>query len=218
MGIVAQEVVFRGRAPRLSEIADKVAELSGMPLSAAESAADVQGDLYDLHGRLAFACAPGEQVTIYAYRGGAVRTLCDEMFGNVHLPMAEWVQGNNEPAGTQSVYLKGYAGQEPTLLAAITLALEALGGRPKDALSREWREYGAPVTPALLEDRRRKWAKGMWLGVAAGLLLAPLTIPLGLVALVVMTPWRVWKGYKAYRSFALRGGPAAPGPAGRRRE
>jgi len=113
MGLVFEEVAFDGRAPQLSRIADKISELSGLPVVVTESGPDVKGDLYDLHGYLAFACAPAQQLEIHAYRDGAVRKLC--------LPMGKCVRGMHEPAGTQSVYLRSFIGQEPTLL---------LGGNP----------------------------------------------------------------------------------------
>jgi len=210
MGIVVNEVAFEGRAPQLSDIADKITELSGLPLSVTESGADVKGDLFDLHGYLAFACAAEQPLEIYAYRGRAVRDLCEEMFGNVRLPMTKCVQGINEPAGTQSVYLTGYLGQEPTLLVATTLALEALGGRPKYPIGDEARrEYGTPITPAQLEERRRKVAKQMRSAVMVGLLLLPVIIPLWIVGLVVMMPWSIWKAYKLYRAWTEGSGSSA---------
>lgn len=202
MGVVINEVAFQGRAPQLSDIADKITEVSGLPLSVTESGEDVKGDLYDLHGYLAFACAPEQQLEIHAYRGGAVRKLCEEMFGNVRLPIRKCVQGTNEPAGTQSVYLRGYIGQELTLLATTTLALEALGGRPKHPVGdEERREYETPITPAQLEERRRKVAKQMQPVAVVGLLLLPVMIPLWIVGIIVMMPWCIWKGYKVYRSY-----------------
>lgn len=202
MGIVFDEVVFQGRAPPLSAIVDKITELSGLPLTVTESGAGVKGELYELHGYLAFACAPEQQIEIHVYRDGAVQKLCKEMFGDVHLPIAQYVQGNNEPVGTQSVHLRGYLGQEPTLLIMTTLALEALGGSSRHPLGEEERrQFGTPISPAQLEERRRKVARQGWLLAVACLLLLPVMIPLSIVGLVVMTPWRVWKGYRLYRSF-----------------
>src|SRR5262245_32551971 len=113
MGVVVTEVVFEGPVPELSHIADKVTELSGLPLSITESGADVTGDLYDLHAHLAFDCAPETQMEVHAYRAGAVKEFYDQTFGGADLPMAKRVQGLNEPAGTLAVYLRGYIGQEP---------------------------------------------------------------------------------------------------------
>lgn len=198
MGIVVTEVTFEGQAPQLSDIAGKITELCGLPLEVTESASDVKGDLYDLHGCLAFACDPKQHLKIHAYRGGAVRKFCEETLGNVPLPMARCVQGSNEPAGTQSVYLRGYIGQEPTLLITTALALEALGGRSKYAFGDDERlEYGTPITPERLVERRRKSARQMRPVVMVGLLLLPVMIPLWIIGFVVMMPWRIWKVYKA---------------------
>ena len=199
----------------MSDISDKITELSGLPLSITESGADVKGELCEMHGYLAFACAPDQALEIHAYRGGAVRRLCNEMFGNVRPPMAERVQGIREPAGTQSVYLRGYLGQEPTLLAATALALEALGGRPKHPIGDETRrQCGTPITPAQLAERRRKYARQMRSVAMVGLLLLPVMIPLWIVWLVAMMPWRVWKAYRRYRAYTERSGSSAkPGAA-----
>jgi hypothetical protein len=145
MGLVFAEVGFDGQAPALSDIADKVTELSGLPVTVAE----------------------------------------------------------NEPAGNQAVYLRGYMGQEPTLLLVTILALEDLGGRPRHPIGEvERRQYGTPITPAQLEERRRKLARQLWPIVVVSVLLLPLAIPLWLVGFVLMMPWRVWKANKLYRRYS----------------
>lgn len=201
MGVVVSEIVFDGEAPELSAIADKVAALSGLPLSVAEE----DGDLYDLHAHLAFACAPQIQLEMHTYRAGAVKQLYQQTFGDVDLPIARCVQGLNEPAGTQAVYLRGYIGQEPTLLIVTILALEALGGRPRHPIGEEERrQYGSPITPAQLEERQRKLSKQMRLIVVVGLLLLPVLLPLWLIGFFVLLPWRIWKGYQLYRDYTNR--------------
>jgi hypothetical protein len=204
MGMVFGEVAFDGRAPELSRIADKITEVSGLPVSVTGSAADVEGDLYDMHTSLAFACAPEERLEVHTYLPGAVREFYNEAIEGIELPTAKFVQGMSEPAGTQTVYLRGYIGQEPTLLAVAILALEALGGHPRHPTSEELRrEYGKPITTTQLTERRRKLRKqGRW-GAAIVLLLLPVLIPLcfvGCLAFLVAMPWRIWKGYQLYRT------------------
>src|SRR2546426_313968 len=179
MGMVFGEAAFDRRAPGLSPIADKISELSGLPVSVTESGSDVKGDLYDLHASLAFACAPEDQLKLYTYRAGAVKEFRDQTFGDADLPMVKFTQGLNEPAETQVVYLRSFIGQEPTLMAVTTLALEALGGRPRHPISAEVRQdYGTPITASQLEKRRRKVRKQATLGTAIVLLLLPVLIPL----------------------------------------
>jgi hypothetical protein len=198
MGVVLSEVVFDGQAPGLSAVADKVTELSGLPLSVA----DLEGDWYDLHARLTFACAPETHLEVHAYRPGAVKELYRQTFGDSDLPIARYVQGLNEPAGTQAVYLRGYIGQEPTLWLVTLLALEALGGRLRRPIADEdRRRYGTPVTPAQLEERQRETARRMRPIAVVVLLLLPLLIPLWLIAFVLLMPWRIWKVYQLYRSY-----------------
>src|SRR5262245_55255385 len=98
MGMVFGEVAFDGRAPELSRIADKITELSGLPVSVTESAADVKSDLYDMHTSLAFACAPEERLEAHTYLPGAVRKLDNEAIEGIELPTAKLVQGMSEPA------------------------------------------------------------------------------------------------------------------------
>jgi hypothetical protein len=206
MGVVATEAVFDGRAPQLSRIAAQVTEMTGLPVSVAESGPDVTGELYDLHGHLAFACAPGTGIELHSYRAGAAREFCRQTFGDAHFPVARFVEGLNEPPGTQAVYVRGYVGQEPTLFFATLLALEALGGRPREPFSDEdRREYGSPISPAELEERRRKLTRHALPAVLIGLVLLPVLIPLwvvGLLWFLVSMPWRIWRGYQLYCNYA----------------
>jgi hypothetical protein len=194
MGVVVNVVTFEGRAPPLSAIADKITELSGLPLAITESGTDVRGDIYDLHGYLAFASVPKQRLEIFAYRDREVHELR-------RLSMAMFVQGIQRPAETQSVYLRGCIGQEPTLLAVTALALEALGGRPEHPIGdEERREYGTPIAPAQLEKRQRKAAMQMRQTAVVGILLLPVVVvPMWIFGLGVLMPWRIWQGYKMYR-------------------
>jgi hypothetical protein len=199
MGIVTAEVAFDGRAPDLRHIADKIRELTGLAVSVTGSEAGLKGNLFDQHGYLDFACAPGSQLELHTYRARAVRELHDQTFGDARLPTAKFVKGLNEPPGTQTVYLWGFVGQEPTLLFATQIALEALGGRPLHPIPEEVRrEYGRAIHAAELEHRRRKLTKQMRPAVMVMILLLPLLIPLWFAAFVLMMPWRVWKVSQLY--------------------
>jgi hypothetical protein len=203
MGMVFGELAFDGRAPDLSRIADKITELSGLPVCATESGADVKGDLYDMHTRLAFACAPEEQLALHTYLPGTVRRFHNQAFEGIEPRPAKFVEGMGEPAGTQTVYLRSYIGQDPTLMTVSILALEALGGRPRHPISAEMkREYGTPITAPQLAERRRILRKqGRW-GVAVVLLLLPVLLPLcfvGFLAFLVSMPWLILKRYQLSR-------------------
>src|SRR3954468_16041582 len=110
MGVVMGEATFNGRAPELRQVAEKVAELSGLAVLIEESGPGLKGDLHDRHGHLAFACAPDQRLQVYSYRPGAVRAHYHEFSGGYDLPTARFVQGLHEPAGTQAVYLRGFVG------------------------------------------------------------------------------------------------------------
>jgi hypothetical protein len=194
MGVVVTEVVFDGRAPALADIADAVTRRTGLPVAATDSGPDARGDLFDLHAHLAFADAPDTRVEMSAYRPGAVAELCRQMFRETGSPIAKHVQGLNEPPGTQAVCVRGFVGQEPTLFFATILALESLGGRPRDPLDDDERQrYGTSIAPAELAERRREVRRRMWPAVVIGLVLLPILIPVWFAAFVLTMPWRIWR-------------------------
>ncbi len=217
MGIVMAEIAFDGRAPDLSHIAAAVERLTGLTLSRTESGAAVKANLFDQHGYLDFASAPGSPLEVYTYRAAAVKELNDQTFGDARLPMAKHVKGLNEPPGTQTVYLRGYVGQEPTLFLATELALEGLGGRPRHPIPEEaGREYGRPITAGELKERRRKFKKRLWPAALISILLLPVAVPVCLAGIILTLPWRLWKANKVYGSLAeTPRGSAVPGTSRR---
>jgi hypothetical protein len=203
MGLVFDQVSFDGRAPDLLRIADKVTELCGLPVTVKQSGDDIKQNLYDQHGYIAFACAEQDKLELFSYRPGAVRQFYEESFEGLELPMAKFVTGLNEPAGTQVVYLRGTFGLE-TLMGVTALALEALGGRPSEPMEvPERREYGRRITEAELLQRRRRWQQqGRW-ALLIGVLLLPVSLPLFLLGLLVtfaLMPWRIWKAWQLTRA------------------
>src|SRR5262245_47530957 len=184
--IVIREVSFVGRAPELAAIAAKAGELSGLTVAVAESGPEVRGEMFDLDGELAFACAPDEAIKAFASRPGMVRALVADRFGSGNHPAAGAV-GVNEPERTQVIYLLGASGAEPTLLAVLLLALEALGGQLREPLPDEERQrYASPITEADLLARRQEARRGAWLLGLALLVMLPVLVPLWLLWLVLI--------------------------------
>src|SRR5256885_3274749 len=66
------------------------------------------------------------------YKVTGVQTCALPIFA---LPTENFVVGLHEAPGTQSVYLKSYLGLELTLLMVTALALEDLGGRPREPIT-----------------------------------------------------------------------------------
>ncbi len=203
MGMFFGSVTFPGQAPDLARITAAVTERSGLALAVEESGADIKGGLHDMHARLAFACAPREQLELYSYRPGAVKAFSESVLVDVPFPTARFLQGMNELEGAQTVYLRASLGLEPTLLAFTLLALEALGGRLAHPFPEDLRrQYGAPVTVADLEERHRQLGKQARLAAAVVLLLLPVLIPLwclGFCLFLVMLPWYIGKACQLYR-------------------
>jgi len=205
VGVVVTEVVFDGQAPELARIAEKVTALCGLPVTVTGSDAEIKGDLYDLHAHLAFACAPETQLELCSYIPGAVQKFYRESFGDADFPFMKCMQGLNELPGSQSVHLRAYVGQEPTLFFVTELALEALGGRPREPIPDDVREeYGVPITAEQLQERHRKLDRQMRSAWLLGMVLLPVLIPLwllGFLWFLVSMPWRIWKAYRFARKY-----------------
>jgi hypothetical protein len=203
MALVFSKVVFDGRAPDLSRIAAHVTEISGQPLSVTDLA-DETDEVSDFHGHLAFACAPESWIEVRAYRAGTVKEFYHQTVGDpgLRLPMARFVQGLNEPAGTQAVYVEGHINQEPTLLFVTLLALEALGGRPRELIPDEIRRiFSSPISTSELEERRRKMRRRVRLRTAVTLVMLPILVPLWILWFLVTLPLGIWKTYQHYREI-----------------
>jgi hypothetical protein len=202
MGIVFDHMTFKRHAPDLAHISAKITELTGLAMVATESSDEVKGTLYDLHAHLAFACVPEEMIEVFSYRVGAVKEFYEAYTEGIKLPTERFVAGLHEPPGTQAIYLRGSIGQEPTLFMATILALEALGGEPREPLPEDQRrEYGRPITIAELQERRRKTHRQLGWAAVVYVLLLPLTIPLfllGLLMTFVMMPVRLYKAMQIY--------------------
>jgi hypothetical protein len=173
-----------------------------------EATGGIEG-LHDQHAFLAFACAPEEQLEVFSYKPGEAKKFYEGfMPGFEKTPTAKFAVGLKEAPGTQVLYLRSYVGLEPTLMGAAIIALEALGGRPRDPITDEdRREYAVPITEAQLTERRRalhkqfRWASLIWL------LFLPITIPLFLLLLfvsLVSMPLRLWKAWRWYEEFTAQ--------------
>lgn len=199
MGIVIQEVTFDAPAPAAEVIAARVTELVGLPVIVRESPPELRGALHDLHAQIAFQANPKAEVELTAYRAGAVKEHL-RLTGMDAMSTASVVEGSKEAVGKQTVYVRGYVGQEPTLLLVTTLALEALGGQLREPMPDDVRrEYSRSVSADELRRRHRKMQRQGLLKLAAGVLLLPVLVPVGIVRLAwrLMTmPRRIWKAHQ----------------------
>lgn len=193
----------------MERIAAQVMEASGLPLTVCGSGAELRGRLYDMHAQLAFMQAPKTQVMLTSYRPGSVKELLQQQ-GMEGVPIAKVVQGAAEPPGTQTVYMKGYVGQEPALFWAVALALEVLGGRLREPISEEMRrKHGGRITPSELDRRHRQSRRKGMLSLVVGLLLLPVLIPVWALSIawyLLTLPWWLRKAYRV----AKRHTPRAP--------
>ena len=185
MGVVRREVLFEGRAPGSTIIGEAITNRCGLPVVVTESDATVKASLYDMHARLAFACAPRLGLEIFSYVPGAVRRVDD-------------------PATRQAVHLRAYVGEELTLFWVTALVLEQLGGRSTQPLSPEVvAEYGRALSPADLERRIRKSQRAALRVGVLGLLLLPVSLVV-LAYQVLLVPWRIWRARRRLRNGTLR--------------
>ncbi len=189
MGIVRERVVFDGRVPALADICAKITDTCGRSVIVLDSTAD---ELYDWHVSIAFECVREGELELYAYRLGN-----EELDDTAQRLLKDIMQGANEQAGKQDIYLQACVGQELTLLKTTVLALESLGGRPSQPIcDDERREFGRVISESELRERHRD-AKRKMRGVHwAGFVLLPVYIPIVIVQSVwdLMTiPFRIWR-------------------------
>jgi len=210
MGLVVQQVNFDGRAPSLLQIVQKITQTGGLPLTVEESSPTIRGNLFDLHARLAFARFPKDKIEVTTYRTGAVSEQL-KRDGVSDLPLAKVVQGAREPSGTQTVYMQGYMGQEPTLFFITAIALEALGGRPRFPITdAERREFGVTVALADLERRYKKTRRHNMLMVPIGIVMGLLWLPFGVLWLLLKTPSTIRKARRIIRDHGAGHDSGAP--------
>lgn len=173
MGIEIAEVTFKGNAPSLICISDKITELSQLPLlveSVAAADLETYTNLYELDAHLSFKAVPGNRLHIYAYRSDAISEL--------DLSHAEEFE---EPVDTQAVHLEMYIGQEPTLFYLTIFALEALGGISTHPLPAGVRQaYLKITTLACIKQRSLKISSLSLLYWIIGLVLLPIFLPIWL--------------------------------------
>ncbi len=175
MGITSAEVAFPHRAPSLSDICAKATEICSLPVVVLESHTD---KLLELDASIAFECAQDRPLELFTYRQGFVAGFL----------------GVREAADTQTVHLRGYAGEEPTLMITTRLALESMGGTSsRDIPDDDRREFGQTITESELKERLREAKSRMRRLGWTLILMLPVLIPLFAVVLVwdlVTTPFR----------------------------
>lgn len=208
MGMVVREVTFDGCVPTAMHIAKQMEELAGLQIALEENGPEICGDLYDLSAHLAFARFPQDRIKIVAYRPSTTKKDLKkdiEETGMSEFPVASRIQGANESPGTQTVFLQGFMGQEPTVLIVANLALERLGGRLHSPIADELRkEYDRRITVGELELRHRKVRRQALLRFLVGVLTMPIWLPLQLLLFgwhMVTLPWRIRKARKLIERY-----------------
>jgi hypothetical protein len=187
MGIVSSEVVFKGKAPSLTCIAEKITEISSLDLSIKEFELETQPRLYDFYAYISFSLIPHNHLKIYAYRSGAIRKFYLKSHNYLGLSIINpSIEGFNEPIDTQTVYLRMYLGQEPTLFYMTIFALEALDGSLKHPISEDIRDkYQKLFTQSQIQQRYWQNSFQILLIWSIVLILLPILIPLWILQFLV---------------------------------
>jgi hypothetical protein len=185
-------VVFDGHAPNLASIANKVSELTGLPVSitAPDPKPWASQGVEDL-GCLAFACVPDEKLMVGVLRNIAAERANDQTSEPADGAVAKLTDRVPGGMSWEEIGLI-FSGQESTLYNVTMLALGAMGGQlpyywPSEKVGRK---YGEPITARLLDKRRRnarRWA------VLESLIYA-LVRPVFFLVLIVLIPI-VFLGY-----------------------
>jgi hypothetical protein len=199
MGLVMGQVHFPEAPPTLEEIRDRLAGRSGLALRA-DPLPDSEG-FYQLHGRLAFACAPEFGVELYCYAPDQRRRNV-ALFVDFGLVAPEALQNPIRPGS--AVHLRSFIGMEPTLFLQTEMALEELGGTLREPFTEDVRqEYGRPLTEAELLRRIQDVQAAMRPVGWVCALLGPVLLAFHLVWVLVRLPWIL---LKARRLLRERGG------------
>ncbi len=183
MGLVFGEVTFEGRAPDFARVAEAMTALCG--LSVGVSLEHTSDHLYDQNATVYFSDAPDSKIEMHTYQPGVVLADVREMAEGLNEEgfqmLVNTITGANEPPGHQAVHLCSHVAQEPTLHMVALLALEALGGKPKNLLIDEDRRiYACHISPAELAKRTRRAQRH---AIYAGLMMI-LALPFTLLCLL----------------------------------
>jgi len=185
MGIVTQSVRFNGHAPPLERIIEEMNRIAGLPLHVEESSAEVKGKVFDLHAKIAFNCLRSHGIEVYTYLPGSVQRVIDGA-GLSGPGLAKVVEGGREPPGTQTVVLRGYSGQELSIMYAAVLALESLGGTartPVDPKIRE--EFGTARSSTQLKLKAARLRLFGFFSVVMAILFFPFILAYMLIAIII---------------------------------
>lgn len=196
MAVVIHRVVFDGGVPPIGRVIARVRELTGLALSTRESPDSLESAKV-FHVQLAFACAPSTEVLAYAYDRAALEAFVNRMGAQVAAAIGPILEGMDEARGTQTLYLRIYLGQDPTLLLATAYALEQMGGRPHPALTPNEREdCGRTLTEGEVTRRCRhaRWRSAAGMAVAGPV--AILSIPFVLLGTLITLPWKIWQTHQ----------------------
>ncbi|UXI66770.1 hypothetical protein [Tahibacter amnicola] len=178
MGMCFLEYQFAGSAPDAAAIEATASQIAGLRVSVGLREHCLEPD--SLYGEISFDCTPSNCVEIAVY---------DRRLGRdpYHQQVAD-------KTGIRTVRLSMLNGQEPTILAAVCLALESLGGSTRHAIPHSARRLvSGTLTVGILRRRARMRAALAWL-----------TIPYVLVMLPVWVGWALIATLFEIRSFRKR--------------
>ena len=202
MGIMFAKISFEEHVPPFSDICSQITEICGLPVIVLGLLDD---KLYDLHAAIAFECAQDVTLELIAYRQGAVGQFCEDACDEERILgtlLKNVVQGANEPIGTQSIYLRGYLGQDTTLMNTTKLALESLGGIPTEPISDEDQSnFGRTICKSELRERHNTMKREMQKVFIVNVLMLPLLIPFMVVSLIwflITMPFRLWQSCRTW--------------------
>jgi hypothetical protein len=138
MGLLMNQVSFNGRTPSLTDIVDKITEISGLEISIE----DKPDSHYGFNAYLSFSDTPDNQLQI------------DDRRPTNSYILRSSLSEDNESIDSQTINLRMYLGQEETLFFITTIALEQLGGSSRFPLSEEMRQqYSTKLTSSELKGR-----------------------------------------------------------------
>ncbi len=167
LSILANEISFKGQAPSLNCIVDKVVELSGLDVSIE----DQPDSYYDFNACLTFGDFPDNKLEIYSERK---KNSWDSNISIEYTVERSFVQTDTQTF----IYLRMYSAQETTLFLVTALALEQLGGDLKHPFSEDIKQqYLANLTSTELNRRSARNTISILYSYMLTILFLPVLIP-----------------------------------------
>ncbi|WP_254508904.1 hypothetical protein [Anatilimnocola floriformis] len=192
MTLVVANATFAGPAPSLAEICAEIEKICGQPVIAKDHG---EHELREWSADIAFACTPNNTIEIYVFSPEKLAAFNADFFGE--LMAAARLKKLNDNGPSRTVNLRGYLGQELTLLGMAELALENLSGKLQFPFSSERRaELNQPITAKELVSRRRRAGRQSSMTNLVLAFALPIVVIWSIAVALIRLPFNLWRAWR----------------------